>query len=71
MEKLKTRQKIRISGYWLDDEEKLENQVCVVNSTEVREDDNEIFFYFDSWEDIESFKKPGVHDFVVTEVNEY
>jgi len=71
MEKLNTRQKIRIDGYWVPDGEVFNGYVCVVNDATIRKDDEEIFFYFDSWTDVESFKKKGVHDFVVTGIRGY
>ena len=69
-----TRQKILISGYWLDDKTEFSNYVGVVNDVSVQEDDDEIFYYFDSWADVDAFAvKEGRTDteFVITSIKPY
>jgi hypothetical protein len=69
MKKLDTRQKILIDGYWLDDKEKFNGYLCLVNDMSSQEDD-EYFYYFSSWNDLESFRTPGTEEFVITKVYE-
>ena len=74
MKKLNTRQKIKISGYWLDTKEKFQGYLCVVNDTTIKGDDDSIFYYFESWADVHNFEKvKGRKDteFVITKVEEY
>lgn len=47
---------------WLDNQEM---QDVTIKVGDVEENDDDIFFYFDSEKEIEEFKKEGVHDFVI------
>ncbi|MFA5240429.1 MAG: hypothetical protein WC476_12085 [Phycisphaerae bacterium] len=72
--RLNVRQKFRIDGYWLDDKSRIQNYVCCVNDLSVKDDDQEIFYYFDSWKDVDSFRiRKGRTDteFVITKIYPY
>jgi hypothetical protein len=71
--KLDTRQKIRISGYWKDDKTEFSEYICVVNDLGIRKDDNEIFYYFNNWKEVEYCcnVKKNVGEFIITDIMEY
>jgi len=72
IQKLDTRQKIRISGYYLDDKSEFSNYVCVVNDLGIEKDDDEIFFYFNHWGEVENcMNKNNGGEFVITDIEEY
>lgn len=69
--RLDTRQYIKISGYYIDSKQPFDNYICVVNSSAIGKDDEQIFYYFDSWQDVDSFREDaprGIADFVITEI---
>jgi hypothetical protein len=47
---------------WLDNQE---IQDVTIKVGDVEDNDDDIFFYFDSESEIEEFKKEGVHDFII------
>lgn len=47
---------------WLDNQE---IQDVIIKVGDVDENDDDIFFYFDSEQEIEEFKTEGVNDFVI------
>jgi hypothetical protein len=72
IQRLSTRQKIRISGYYLDDKSEFFKYVCVVNDLGIRKDDEEIFFYFNHWGEVDRCQnKNNGGEFVITDITEY
>lgn len=64
---------IYIDGYWLDTKEKFCGYKCVIGEWDGNEDDDDIFYYFDTKEDLEGFKVENVKgridtEFVITKV---
>lgn len=51
---------------WLDNGNIQDDMIIKVG--DVEEDDYDIFFYLDHEDEIEDFKKEGVHDWVILEV---
>jgi len=70
------RQKVKVSGYWLDSKEEFKDYLCIVNATQEdidaeNEDDQEIFFYFETWENLWGYMKSAGRtdtEFVLTSV---
>ena len=63
---------IYIDGYWLDTKETFENYKCVMGIWIQNEDDNDIFYYFESEEMLKRFQiSEGRTDteFVITKVD--
>ena len=54
---------------WLDNGN-IQDDV-VIKIGDVEDDDDDIFFYLDSEDEIEDFKKEGVHDWVILDIIEY
>lgn len=51
------------NGYIQDD--------VIIKIGDVEDDDDDIFFYLESEDEIENFKKEGVHDWVILDIIEY
>ena len=73
MIRLDTRQKIIISGYWIDNKDEFSNYVCVINDMSIKKDDDEIFYYFSSWRAVDYCRnKNNVGlEFVITNIEAY
>jgi hypothetical protein len=72
VKRLDTRQKIRISGYWKDDKSEFSDYVCVINDLGIRKDDDEIFFYFNNWKEVDNCQnKNKGWEFIITSISEY
>jgi hypothetical protein len=51
---------------WLDNGDIQDDMIFKIG--DIEDDDDDIFFYFDSEREIEEFKKEGVHDWVILEI---
>ena len=51
---------------WLDNGNIQDDMILKIG--DIEEDDDDIFFYLDSERELESFKKEGVHDWVILDV---
>jgi len=73
IQRLDTRQKIIIDGYYVDNKDTIQGYVCVVNDMGIRKDDDEIFYYFENWKDVDlcKNKKTTGGDFIITEIYPY
>ena len=73
MVRLDSRQKIRISGYWVDDKSEFSDYVCVINDMGIRKDDDEIFYYFSSWKEVDYNRNKNNQglEFVITKIETY
>lgn len=68
-----------IGGYWLDDKTTFDGYVCAVGGQYTEDtDDDEVFYWFESMEELEGFMDiaPGFKnrtdtDFVITKWNDF
>jgi hypothetical protein len=51
---------------WLDNGNIQDNMIFKIG--DIEEDDDDIFFYFDSEREIEEFKKTGSHDWILLDI---
>ena len=51
---------------WLDNGAIEDNLIFKIG--DIEDDDDEIFFYLDSEKEIEEFKKEGVNDFIILDI---
>lgn len=69
VKRLETRQKVNICGYWLDDQTPFDNYIICINDLTIRKDDDQIFYYFNSWAQVDAAcKKETAGEFVITSI---
>lgn len=68
-EGFKTPKYFSVSGYWKDDKSEFDGYIIKMGDVDEDEDDD-IFYYVDSLNDLESLKTEGVNDFVITDYEE-